>query len=67
MHRQQRMFELAQRIHQLLVDHCESTHSQDESTCALRMAGALWTESPRVYDASSLDQAIGSLNRAAFS
>jgi len=50
MDRQKRMFELAQKIHQLLANHSAEVGSESESTCALGMARALWGESPTVSD-----------------
>jgi hypothetical protein len=44
--RRQRMFRLAEKIHALLCQHTEKTGSEEEATCALRVASALWVESP---------------------
>lgn len=52
MDRQKRMFELAQKIHQLLVDHCAEAVSESESTCILGMAHALWRQSPTLPDST---------------
>jgi len=45
-----RVYIVAEKIHAILAEHCAKTGSQDESTCALRVAAALWVKSPKVCD-----------------
>jgi hypothetical protein len=43
-------YELAEKIHGLLAQDAAACHSQDDATCALRIATALWIKSPKVFD-----------------
>jgi hypothetical protein len=40
------MFRVAERIHALLCRYRKKTGSDEEATCVLRIASALWIESP---------------------
>jgi hypothetical protein len=59
--RYEQMSLLARRIHELLVKHYKTSGSQNEATCALRMAEALWGESPTF---SATDRLIGARRRS---
>jgi hypothetical protein len=44
------VYGLAEKIHALLVQHCANSGSESESTCAPKIAHALWVLSPDVND-----------------
>jgi hypothetical protein len=39
------IYELAEKIHRLLADYRKCTGSEDDATCALKIAHCLWTRS----------------------
>ena len=45
----QRIFDLAQHIHELLCKHAEQ-FSESEATCVIRIAHNLWAQAPTVGD-----------------
>lgn len=44
-----RIFELAQRIHEMLCEHA-AAFGESEATCVVRIAGNLWTDSPKACE-----------------